>query len=88
MVVYDDVDLEDMTWDSELVMYTYQCPCGDVFQISVKELRSGEEIARCPSCTLVIRVIYDEDEFSDDEEEVGGTKGDMPRVRCVEIGEH
>ena len=56
------VDLEDMTWDLGLLMCTYQCSCGDAFHISVKDLRSGEEIARCPSCTLVIRVIYDEDD--------------------------
>ncbi len=61
--VYDDVEIEDMEWDSDLSAYTYQCPCGDLFQISLDELRDGEEIALCPSCTLVVRVIYEPDDF-------------------------
>lgn len=63
--VYDDVDLEDMNWDSLLSAYVYQCPCGDLFQITPTELRAGDEIARCPSCTLVVRVVYDPDDLSD-----------------------
>ena len=31
---YDEIDLEDMDWNSELGAFTYQCPCGDLFQIS------------------------------------------------------
>lgn len=30
------------------------------FYISVQELLDGEDIAHCPSCTLKIRVIYDD----------------------------
>src|SRR5438552_6213696 len=49
------------------------------------QLQEGEDIARCPSCSLIIRVIYDpvqdsagdelilKDDFADDENE-GGTK--------------
>lgn len=91
-----------MTWNEELQAYTYCCPCGDLFQITLvgsgsawvsvrclpqqacillpvlcpgplsclasysllirimqEELRMGEEIARCPSCSLYIQVIYD-----------------------------
>lgn len=32
---YDEVDLEDMVWSEELGAYTYQCPCGDLFQITL-----------------------------------------------------
>ena len=60
MEAYDEVDLEDMEWDAALQAFTYQCPCGDVFRITFEELRVGEEIARCPSCSLVLRVIYDD----------------------------
>ncbi|KAJ7564007.1 hypothetical protein O6H91_03G133800 [Diphasiastrum complanatum] len=49
---YDDVEIEDMEWNDELQAYTYPCPCGDLFQITREELRIGEEIARCPSCSL------------------------------------
>jgi len=53
-------------------MFYYPCPCGDKFQISVDELMNGEEVARCPSCSLIIRVIYDPEDFFEDEE--GGEK--------------
>ncbi len=56
---YDEVDLEDMEWSEELEAFTYQCPCGDFFQITLEELRRGEDVAHCPSCSLVLLVIYD-----------------------------
>lgn len=31
---YDEIDIEDMEWNEELQAFTYQCPCGDLFQIS------------------------------------------------------
>ncbi|KAJ3679244.1 hypothetical protein LUZ60_017255 [Juncus effusus] len=61
---YDDVEIEDMEWKEELKAYTYPCPCGDLFQISLEDLRIGEEIARCPSCSLYITVIYNPEDFS------------------------
>ncbi len=63
---YDDVEIEDMEWNEELKAYTYPCPCGDLFQITKDELRIGEEIARCPSCSLYITVIYNLDDFLSD----------------------
>jgi diphthamide biosynthesis protein 3 len=59
MGAYEEVELDDMEWNEELQAYTYQCPCGDLFQISLAELRSGESIARCPSCSLYLHVTYD-----------------------------
>ncbi|KAA6415262.1 MAG: Diphthamide biosynthesis, partial [Trebouxia sp. A1-2] len=56
---YDDVEIEDMEWNEELSAFTYPCPCGDLFQITKEELAEGEEIARCPSCSLYITVVYD-----------------------------
>lgn len=55
-----------MEWNDALNAFTYQCPCGDLFQITRGELAQGELIAHCPSCSLVIKVIYDEDDFADD----------------------
>lgn len=55
---YDEVELEDFSFDPEDRIYYYPCPCGDRFQISEDELEDGEEIARCPSCSLMLRVIY------------------------------
>ncbi|KAF6256148.1 hypothetical protein COO60DRAFT_1272092 [Scenedesmus sp. NREL 46B-D3] len=57
---YDEVEIEDMKWDEQLQAYTYSCPCGDLFQITLDQLKAGEEIARCPSCSLYITVIYDQ----------------------------
>ncbi|XP_071935529.1 diphthamide biosynthesis protein 3-like isoform X1 [Coffea arabica] len=62
---YDDVEIEDMEWNEKLQAFTYPCPCGDLFQITKKELRLGEEIARCPSCSLYITVIYNTEDFAD-----------------------
>ena len=42
MSQYDEVDILDMDWSEELKAYTYQCPCGDLFQITV--VRSSEDI--------------------------------------------
>lgn len=63
---YDDVEIEDMEWNDELQSYTYPCPCGDLFQITKEELKIGEEIARCPSCSLYITVIYNLEDFLGD----------------------
>lgn len=35
MGLYDEVEIEDMDWDQEMHGYTYSCPCGDLFQITV-----------------------------------------------------
>ena len=59
--IYEEVEIEDMKFDETTEMYTYPCPCGDKFSVSLEELRDGEDIATCPSCTLWIRVIFDED---------------------------
>lgn len=32
---YDEVEIEDMTWNEEQQVYQYSCPCGDLFEISL-----------------------------------------------------
>lgn len=66
--IYEEVEIEDMDYDEELKTYFYPCPCGDKFRITFKDLCYGEDIARCPSCSLIIRIIYDSDEFIVDDE--------------------
>ena len=56
---YDELEIEDFVWDAKAKVYHYPCPCGDRFEISKSQLRNGEEIATCPSCSLIVRVIYD-----------------------------
>jgi diphthamide biosynthesis protein 3 len=58
-VFHDEVEIEDFEFDEETQSYYYPCPCGDQFQISKEDLENGEEIAECPSCSLIVRVIYD-----------------------------
>ncbi|KAG5440920.1 hypothetical protein PCK2_000075, partial [Pneumocystis canis] len=60
MNIYDEIEIEDFTFDAELEIYHYPCPCGDRFEISLNDLKEGETIAYCPSCSLMIRVIYDQ----------------------------
>lgn len=56
---YDEVEIEDMSFDETRNCYTYPCPCGDKFIITMDQILDGEEIAKCPSCSLIIKVIYD-----------------------------
>lgn len=57
--IYDEIEIEDMTYDATLEIYHYPCPCGDRFEIGIADLRDGEEIAVCPSCSLMIRVVFE-----------------------------
>ncbi|KAI9158564.1 Diphthamide biosynthesis protein 3 [Paramyrothecium foliicola] len=59
LAIYDEIEFEDLTWDEGLQVYSYPCPCGDRFQITLDDLRDEQDIAVCPSCSLMIRVIYD-----------------------------
>ncbi|PVU94144.1 hypothetical protein BB561_002768 [Smittium simulii] len=70
MSYYDSVEIEDMEFDEDLGIYSYPCPCGDKFQITIEDLYNGEEAASCPSCSLLLQVIYDPDEFTDPENEI------------------
>ncbi len=63
--IYDDVEIEDMRFDEDTQSFSYPCPCGDRFVITVEQLMDGEDIARCPSCSLQIRVIYEPEELEE-----------------------
>ena len=58
--IYDEIEIEDCFYDETLQIYHHPCPCGDRFEISIYDMRDGEDIARCPSCSLMIRVIFDQ----------------------------
>lgn len=57
--IYDEIEIEDMTYDATLEIYHYPCPCGDRFEIGLADLRDGEDIGVCPSCSLMIKVIFE-----------------------------
>ncbi|KAI1651277.1 zf-CSL-domain-containing protein [Daldinia loculata] len=42
IAVYDEVEIEDMTFDETLQIYHYPCPCGDRFEISLMDLQDEE----------------------------------------------
>lgn len=69
-VYHDEVEIEDFEYDEDEEVYYYPCPCGDQFQISKEELAAGVEEATCPSCSLVIKVIYDKEAFAAKQEEL------------------
>ena len=63
---YEEVELSAMSYDEAQELYTYECPCGDLFSISGDELAAGEDIAHCASCSLVLRVLCDADAFAEE----------------------
>ncbi|GFF37317.1 uncharacterized protein AFUA_4G10530 [Aspergillus udagawae] len=65
--IYDEIEIEDMTFDPNLQIYHYPCPCGDRFEIAIDDLRDGEDIAVCPSCSLMIRVIFEVSDLPKDD---------------------
>lgn len=61
---YDKIDIVDFTYVPQLEMFTYPCPCGDTFTITLDDLRAGETIARCNSCSLLVHVVYSESDIA------------------------
>eukprot|EP00466_Bigelowiella_natans_P007870 jgi/Bigna1/86991/estExt_fgenesh1_pg.C_150246 len=62
-ITYAELRLEEMDYfasENKEAPYGpgfyYQCPCGDLFYITKEDLLAGANIARCPSCTLVIEI--------------------------------
>lgn len=68
-IYHDEIEIEDFEYDDELEIYHYPCPCGDRFEIAKEDLIAGEEVATCPSCSLIVRVIYDADMFKAEEDD-------------------
>ncbi|CAG2109370.1 unnamed protein product, partial [Medioppia subpectinata] len=62
-VYHDEVEIEDFAYDEETDTFSYPCPCGDTFTITREDLENGEDVARCPSCSLIVRVIYNIDDI-------------------------
>ncbi|KAH7357244.1 hypothetical protein BKA65DRAFT_496497 [Rhexocercosporidium sp. MPI-PUGE-AT-0058] len=78
--IYDEIEIEDMTYDPALEIYHYPCPCGDRFEIAVADLRENEDIAVCPSCSLMIRVIFEVDDLPKPEVEKLTAIDETPQV--------
>ena len=37
---YDEIEIEDMTYSEEDETFYYDCPCGDLFQITLAQLQN------------------------------------------------
>jgi len=87
MPLYDEIEIEDMTYHPETKMYSYPCPCGDRFKVTLEDLWDGEDIAGCESCTLYIEVIYDEEDLhpypgdDDDDDDEDNQSVDKPIIK-------
>lgn len=68
----DEIEIEDFAWDPVAKVFHSPCPCGDRFEISRAQLARGEDTATCPSCSLIVRVVYDLMDFEDYEESDAG----------------
>ncbi|RLN85767.1 hypothetical protein BBJ28_00007053 [Nothophytophthora sp. Chile5] len=65
VVVSDEVAVDDMRrevlegedGESDEVLFTHQCRCGDLYEITEEELMGGVDIVPCTGCSLHIRVL-------------------------------
>lgn len=79
-VFHDEVEIEDFEFDDETETYYYPCPCGDRFEITKEDLENGEDVATCPSCSLMLKVIYDMDDFLVGEEVTTSPKAELQKA--------
>lgn len=63
--IYDEIEIDDMDFEADDNTFYYPCPCGDKFRITLMQLKEGVIIATCPSCSLQIKIISDEDFLED-----------------------
>ncbi|CAL9737671.1 diphthamide biosynthesis protein 3 [Monosporozyma servazzii] len=68
---YDQIEIEDMTFHPDSQLFTYPCPCGDRFEILIDDMVDGEDIAICPSCSLMIDVIFEPEDLIEYFEQAG-----------------
>ncbi|RCK54698.1 Diphthamide biosynthesis protein 3 [Candida viswanathii] len=70
--IYDEIEIEDFTFDPVQQIFQYPCPCGDKFAISIYDMQDGEDIAVCPSCSLMVKVIFEEEDLEEYLKEIEG----------------
>ena len=51
-----------------------------LFTFEQDQLYDGEEIAKCPSCSLIVRVIYDPEDFIREGEDEDGETYELATV--------
>jgi len=83
---YDEVEIEDFAWDDGKQVFHFPCPCGDRFEITKGQLGRGDDVAVCPSCSLLVRVIFDMmdfEEFAEEDLEEAEQQQDQPQSISV-----
>lgn len=60
------LDLDEMTYDPDTCSYSAPCRCGGCYVISEGEMDGGVDTVNCSTCTLSIRVLY-QDANDDDQ---------------------
>ena len=58
--VSDVLDLDDMNFDPTEEQYESPCRCGGKYVVMVSDLEEGVEVVCCSTCSLSIRVLYQE----------------------------
>ena len=58
MLVYQ-IPLTEFDYDENEEIYSFSCRCGDCCKIEYEDLLDGVQILSCNSCSLLLKVIYD-----------------------------
>eukprot|EP00943_MAST-04B_sp_MAST-4B-sp1_P009181 g9181.t1 len=59
-IVAAEVPLADFDYDVTEEIYSFACRCGDFYEIELVDLFDGVQIVSCNSCSLLLKVMYDE----------------------------
>jgi hypothetical protein len=62
MIIKDpfvSVDLDDMSYDSETLTYSFPCRCGKSFTVTEDDLERGWDLVECKGCSSWIRISYE-----------------------------
>eukprot|EP01122_Echinamoeba_exundans_P001131 TRINITY_DN11080_c0_g1_i1.p1 TRINITY_DN11080_c0_g1~~TRINITY_DN11080_c0_g1_i1.p1 ORF type:complete len:148 (-),score=7.84 TRINITY_DN11080_c0_g1_i1:37-480(-) len=51
-------EMEELTSNDGFTYWRSSCRCGDYYSITEMQLDEGQDTVQCPSCSLVIRVLY------------------------------
>ncbi|PRP83458.1 dnaJ protein subfamily C member 24 [Planoprotostelium fungivorum] len=61
--IFAEIDLDEMSYNEETMEYRLDCRChGEGYLITEKQLEQGIDRAACGTCSLLIRINYEEAE--------------------------
>ena len=58
-IVASEIPLTEFDYDENEEIYSFSCRCGDCYEIEYEDLLDGVQILSCNSCSLLLKVIYD-----------------------------